>query len=163
MLLCCFLAHFDSPFNTTFNVWKTAAWTFLKTSLFVKKASHTGSEHEGWSISFFPIFIYIFAVNQSSKFCKWEKLFCILYCALFQKERQTWNLASVSPSPICFKRSPLAWPMLPAAVNTVCLGCGVILAHKKWPSYCHRNISNLKRTANHILSIRSAPHYNYPV
>ncbi len=35
----------------------------------------------------------------------------------------TWNLSSVSLSPIWRRRSPLAWPMLPAAVSTVCLGC----------------------------------------
>lgn len=37
--------------------------------------------------------------------------------------RITWNLSSVSFSPIWRRRSPLAWPMLPAAVSTVCLGC----------------------------------------
>lgn len=37
--------------------------------------------------------------------------------------RVTWNLSSVSLSPIWRSRSPLAWPMLPAAVSTVCLGC----------------------------------------
>lgn len=34
----------------------------------------------------------------------------------------TWNLSSVSPSPMWRSRSPLACPMLPAAVSTVCLG-----------------------------------------
>lgn len=37
-------------------------------------------------------------------------------------EYLTWNRSSVSFSPICLRRSPLACPMLPAAVKTVCRG-----------------------------------------
>lgn len=37
--------------------------------------------------------------------------------------RPTWNFSSVSPSPMWRSRSPLACPILPAAVSTVCLGC----------------------------------------
>lgn len=34
----------------------------------------------------------------------------------------TWKRSSVSFSPICLSSSPLAWPMLPAAVRTVWRG-----------------------------------------
>lgn len=44
--------------------------------------------------------------------------------------RPTWNFSSVSPSPMWRSRSPLACPMLPAAVSTVCLGCmGMTSSH----------------------------------
>ena len=43
----------------------------------------------------------------------------------------TWNLSSVSLSPIWRRRSPLAWPMLPAAVSTVCLGCRHTHTHRE--------------------------------